>query len=125
MKTTMDTPYYLDPEITENRLYYSTSDIWSYVARRDEVVAWKDPFVADLLIILASEILKDQFPDPDASWMVYPKARVHKPPLCRHISSRGREEAGSGSMMCMSWSAIDMLSFGALPAPEEHSRTAT
>ena len=125
MKTTMDTPYYLNPEITENRLYYSTSDIWSYVVRWDEGVALKDPFVADLLAILTNEILKDQFPDPDAPWMVYPRARARKPPLRRHIFIRGREEAGSGSMMRMSWSAVDMLSFGALPAPEEHSRTAT
>ena len=102
MKTTMDTPYYLDPEITENRPYYFTSDIWSYVARRDEVAAWKDPIVTDPLVILASEILKDQSPDPDAPWMVYQKAWVRKPPLCRHILSRGREEAGSGSTMCMS-----------------------
>ena len=125
MKTTMDTPYYLNPETTENRLHYFTSDIWGYVARRNEAVALKDPFVADLLVILASGILKDQFPDPEVPWMVYPKARARKPPLCRHIFSCGREEAGSGSMMCMSWSAVDMLSFGAPPAPEEHSRTAT
>mmetsp|Transcript_35700 Transcript_35700/g.83571 ORF Transcript_35700/g.83571 Transcript_35700/m.83571 type:complete len:456 (+) Transcript_35700:131-1498(+) len=64
-KTMVGTPYYLSPEIIEDRPYNFKSDVWSCGVVLYEMVTLKHPFDADSLVILASKILKDQYPAPD------------------------------------------------------------
>jgi len=64
-KTMVGTPYYLSPEIIEDRPYNFKSDIWSLGVVLYEMTTLKHPFDADSLVILASKILKDQYPPPD------------------------------------------------------------
>lgn len=61
-KTMVGTPYYLSPEIIEDRPYNFKSDIWSCGVVLYEMCTLKHPFDADSLVILASKILKDQYP---------------------------------------------------------------
>mmetsp|Transcript_105498 Transcript_105498/g.283583 ORF Transcript_105498/g.283583 Transcript_105498/m.283583 type:complete len:476 (-) Transcript_105498:34-1461(-) len=77
-KTMVGTPYYLSPEIIEDRPYNFKSDIWSCGVVLYEMTTLKHPFDADSLVILASKILKDQFPDPDASYSDDLKALIRK-----------------------------------------------
>ncbi|CAE7578338.1 NEK1 [Symbiodinium natans] len=67
-RTMVGTPYYLSPEIIEDRPYNFKSDIWSLGVVLYEMTTLKHPFDADSLVILASKILKDQYPPPDASY---------------------------------------------------------
>merc|ERR1719460_2690634 len=67
-KTMVGTPYYLSPEIIEDRPYNFKSDIWSCGVVLYEMTTLKHPFDADSLVILASKILKDQYPPPDAMY---------------------------------------------------------
>jgi NIMA (never in mitosis gene a)-related kinase len=62
-KTVIGTPYYLAPEIIENRPYNFKSDIWSLGVLLYEMVALKPPFNANSLNQLAMRILKGAF-DP-------------------------------------------------------------
>mmetsp|Transcript_10793 Transcript_10793/g.29331 ORF Transcript_10793/g.29331 Transcript_10793/m.29331 type:complete len:506 (-) Transcript_10793:112-1629(-) len=64
-KTMVGTPYYLSPEIIEDRPYNFKSDVWSLGVVLYEMTTLKHPFDADSLVILASKILKDQYPPPD------------------------------------------------------------
>jgi len=64
-KTMVGTPYYLSPEIIEDRPYNFKSDIWSLGVVLYEMTTLKHPFDADSLVTLASKILKDQYPPPD------------------------------------------------------------
>lgn len=64
-KTMVGTPYYLSPEIIEDKPYNFKSDIWSLGVVLYEMTTLKHPFDADSLVILASKILKDQYPPPD------------------------------------------------------------
>lgn len=67
-KTMVGTPYYLSPEIIEDRPYNFKSDIWSCGVVLYEMTTLKHPFDADSLVILASKILKDQYPPPDGMY---------------------------------------------------------
>mmetsp|Transcript_70591 Transcript_70591/g.132096 ORF Transcript_70591/g.132096 Transcript_70591/m.132096 type:complete len:443 (+) Transcript_70591:133-1461(+) len=64
-KTMVGTPYYLSPEIIEDRPYNFKSDVWSCGVVLYEMVTLKHPFDAECLVMLASKILKDQYPAPD------------------------------------------------------------
>merc|ERR1719401_1616714 len=67
-KTMVGTPYYLSPEIIEDRPYDFKSDVWSCGVVLYEMATLKHPFDADSLVILATKILKENYPDPDASY---------------------------------------------------------
>jgi len=67
-RTMVGTPYYLSPEIIEDSPYNSKSDVWSVGVVLYEMTTLRHPFDADSLVILASKILKDQYPPPDASY---------------------------------------------------------
>mmetsp|Transcript_27978 Transcript_27978/g.65282 ORF Transcript_27978/g.65282 Transcript_27978/m.65282 type:complete len:519 (+) Transcript_27978:87-1643(+) len=67
-KTMVGTPYYLSPEIIEDRPYNFKSDIWSCGVVLYEMTTLKHPFNAESLVNLACKILKDQYPPPDAMY---------------------------------------------------------
>jgi len=67
-KTMVGTPYYLSPEIIEDRPYNFKSDVWSLGVVLYEMTTLKHPFDADSLVTLASKILRDQYPPPDAMY---------------------------------------------------------
>ncbi len=52
------TPYYLSPEIVENRPYSFKSDVWSLGVILYELCALKPPFTADSMHFLALKIGK-------------------------------------------------------------------
>jgi len=57
-KTMVGTPYYLSPEIIDNKFYCFKSDIWSLGIILYELAAQKPPFDAPSLSLLAWKILK-------------------------------------------------------------------
>ncbi len=61
-KTVVGTPYYLSPEIIENKPYSFASDIWSLGVLLYEMASLQPPFDANSLHELASKILKGKFP---------------------------------------------------------------
>lgn len=61
-KTMVGTPYYLSPEIIENKPYDFSSDIWSLGVVLYELCALKPPFLAESLKYLALKIVKGTFP---------------------------------------------------------------
>jgi len=61
-KTVVGTPYYLSPEIIENRPYSFSSDIWSLGVLLYEMCWLRPPFDAGSLHELASKILKGKYP---------------------------------------------------------------
>jgi serine/threonine protein kinase len=69
-KTMVGTPYYLSPEIIEDKPYNFKSDVWSIGVVLYEMATLKHPFDADSLVILASKILKDQYLPLDAMYTV-------------------------------------------------------
>lgn len=96
-KTMVGTPYYLSPEIIEDKPYNFKSDVWSLGVVLYEMTTLKHPFDADSLVILASKILKDEYPLPDAMYsthlqslirtMLSKDARIR--PLVKEIMSQG------------------------------------
>merc|ERR1719316_112280 len=86
-KTMVGTPYYLSPEIIEDRPYNFKSDIWSCGVVLYEMTTLKHPFDADSLVILASKILKDQYPPPDAMYTADLKELIRRM-LCKDASMR-------------------------------------
>merc|ERR1719487_835138 len=64
-RTMVGTPYYLSPEIIEERPYNYKSDIWSLGVILYELTTLKHPFDAESLHFLAIRILKGDFPSPD------------------------------------------------------------
>lgn len=60
-KTMVGTPYYLSPEIIENKPYSFKSDIWSLGVVLYELCALKPPFTADSLNFLALKIVRGQY----------------------------------------------------------------
>ncbi|CAE8721965.1 unnamed protein product, partial [Polarella glacialis] len=81
-KTMVGTPYYLSPEIIEDKPYNFKSDVWSLGVVLYEMTTLKHPFDADSLVILASKILKDQYPLPDAMYSDNLQALI-KSMLCK------------------------------------------
>jgi len=96
-KTMVGTPYYLSPEIIEDKPYNFKSDIWSLGVVLYEMTTLKHPFDADSLVILASKILKDEYPPLDGSFsaelqamiksMLSKDARLR--PLIKEIMAQG------------------------------------
>mmetsp|Transcript_139678 Transcript_139678/g.260484 ORF Transcript_139678/g.260484 Transcript_139678/m.260484 type:complete len:527 (-) Transcript_139678:10-1590(-) len=64
-KTMVGTPYYLSPEIIQDRPYAYKSDVWSMGVVLYEMATLKHPFDADCLVNLAAKILKDDIPPID------------------------------------------------------------
>lgn len=60
--TVVGTPYYLSPEIIQNKPYSYESDIWSLGIVLYEMCALKPPFDATNLSALALKIIKGVFP---------------------------------------------------------------
>lgn len=81
-KTMVGTPYYLSPEIIEDRPYNFKSDVWSLGVVLYECATLKHPFDAESLVVLASKILKDQYPPPDPSYSPELRALI-KSMLCK------------------------------------------
>merc|ERR1740138_132758 len=86
-KTMVGTPYYLSPEIIEDKPYNFKSDVWSCGVVLYEMTTLKHPFDADSLVTLASKILRDQYPPPDASYSDDLKALI-KRMLCKDAKCR-------------------------------------
>jgi len=61
-KTVVGTPYYLSPEIIENKPYSFSSDIWSLGVLLYEMCSLRPPFDAGSLHELAWKILKGKYP---------------------------------------------------------------
>jgi len=61
-KTMVGTPYYLSPEIIENRPYSFKSDIWSLGVLLYEMCSLKPPFDASSLHFLALKIVRGVYP---------------------------------------------------------------
>lgn len=61
-KTMVGTPYYLSPEIIENRPYSFKSDIWSMGVLLYELCCLKPPFEAGSIHYLALKIVKGKYP---------------------------------------------------------------
>lgn len=60
-KTMVGTPYYLSPEIIEQKAYSFKTDIWSLGVILYELCALKPPFNADSLHFLALKIVKGSY----------------------------------------------------------------
>lgn len=60
-KTVVGTPYYLSPEIVENRPYSFKSDIWSLGVLLYEMVCLKMPFDASSLPMLYVKIIRGAY----------------------------------------------------------------
>lgn len=60
-KSMVGTPYYLSPEIIENRPYSFKSDIWSMGVMLYELCSLKPPFEGSNLPFLALKIIKGQY----------------------------------------------------------------
>jgi len=59
-KTLVGTPYYMSPEVCENRPYTSKSDVWSLGCLFYELCTLRHPFTAGGLLELVMKILKDE-----------------------------------------------------------------
>jgi NIMA (never in mitosis gene a)-related kinase len=57
-KTIVGTPYYLSPEIIENKPYNFKSDMWSLGVLLYEMCALKPPFNGGSLHVLAMQIVR-------------------------------------------------------------------
>ncbi len=60
-RTVVGSPYYLSPEIIENKPYSFQTDIWSLGALLYEMCALSPPFVANNLQFLALKIVKGTY----------------------------------------------------------------
>jgi NIMA (never in mitosis gene a)-related kinase len=65
-KTMVGTPYYLSPEILENKPYDAKSDIWSLGVLLYEMMTFKMPFNANSLPMLSVKIMRGNYPPPPA-----------------------------------------------------------
>jgi serine/threonine protein kinase len=63
-KTMVGTPYYLSPEILENKPYDAKSDIWSLGVLLYEMMTFKMPFNANSLPMLSVKIMRGNYTPP-------------------------------------------------------------
>mmetsp|Transcript_9760 Transcript_9760/g.23085 ORF Transcript_9760/g.23085 Transcript_9760/m.23085 type:complete len:518 (+) Transcript_9760:78-1631(+) len=77
-KTMVGTPYYLSPEIIQERPYAYKSDVWSCGVVLYESATLMHPFNADSLVILAGKIVRDEIPEPDEMYSSDLRALIHK-----------------------------------------------
>ena len=63
-RTMVGTPYYLSPEILENKPYDSKTDIWSLGVLLYEMMTFKMPFNANSLPMLSVKIMKGNYTPP-------------------------------------------------------------
>ena len=61
IKTMVGTPYYISPEILENKAYSFKTDIWSLGVILYEMCKLKPPFDANSLPFLAMKIVKGKY----------------------------------------------------------------
>lgn len=67
-KSMVGTPYYLSPEIVENRPYNFMSDVWSLGVLLYEMMTLKPPFDGQSLHHLALKIARGNYPPPPAHY---------------------------------------------------------
>jgi NIMA (never in mitosis gene a)-related kinase len=60
-RTVVGTPYYLSPEIIENKPYSQASDIWSLGALLYELCALTPPFTGNSIQYVALKIVKGSY----------------------------------------------------------------
>ena len=60
-KTSLGTPYYISPEIVENKPYSIKTDIWSLGCVLYELCALRPPFDGKSLDFLCMKILKGKY----------------------------------------------------------------
>ena len=65
-KTMVGTPYYLSPEILENKPYDAKSDIWSLGVLLYEMMTFKMPFNANSLPMLSVKIMRGNYTPPSS-----------------------------------------------------------
>ena len=63
-RTMVGTPYYLSPEILENKPYDTKTDIWSLGVLLYEMMTFKMPFNANSLPMLSAKILRGNYYPP-------------------------------------------------------------
>ena len=63
-RTMVGTPYYLSPEILENKPYDSKTDIWALGVLLYEMMTFKMPFNANSLPMLSVKIMKGNYTPP-------------------------------------------------------------
>lgn len=63
-RTCIGTPYYLSPEIAEQKPYNNKSDVWSAGCVLYEVATFKHPFEASNMQALVIQILRFDDPNP-------------------------------------------------------------
>mmetsp|Transcript_70609 Transcript_70609/g.199338 ORF Transcript_70609/g.199338 Transcript_70609/m.199338 type:complete len:510 (+) Transcript_70609:82-1611(+) len=82
-KTMVGTPYYLSPEIIQDRPYRFKSDVWSLGIVLFEMASLQHPFEAENLVNLAAKIVSDEIPKLDDQYSNDLKALV-----CRMLGKR-------------------------------------
>ena len=65
-KTMVGTPYYLSPEIIQNKPYDAKTDIWSLGVLLYEMMTFKMPFNANSLPMLSVRIMKGNYQPPSS-----------------------------------------------------------
>ena len=66
--TVVGTPYYLSPEIIQNKPYNFKSDMWSLGVLLYEMCALKPPFNGSNIHMLAMQIVRGQYPQLPSSF---------------------------------------------------------
>ena len=85
--TVVGTPYYMSPEICENKAYTYASDIWSLGCLLYELCTLEHAFQADNLLGLVFKIVKDQA-EPIPSRYSADLADLVKTMLSKDVSAR-------------------------------------
>ena len=86
-KTMVGTPYYLSPEILENKPYDSKTDIWSLGVLLYEMMTFKMPFNANSLPMLSVKIMRGNYTPPPKIYTADLRDIVSK---CLNVDPRNR-----------------------------------
>ena len=76
--TIVGTPYYLSPEIIQNKPYNFKSDMWSLGVLLYEMCALKPPFNGSNIHMLAMQIVRGQYPQLPSCFSPQLRALVDK-----------------------------------------------